>query len=388
MSFRPDRPPSFTDLAQRKAKSLLNKLAESNFDSIASQILALVNQSAGESDSKTLLMVVEVCIENAVSQPERSGLYARLCRTLMENTSPEVHADGIADALGKPLGRVLRKILLNKIQQDFESGYQPQTPTAVECTTKRKYLGLVRFLTEIFKVQMLMERIVLECIKKLVVNVEYPPEADMEAAYLLLHNAGSLLETAKARAQMDVYFSRLREITLYEKISNRIRFMLQDLCDQRTRKWAPVERGNLDDIIPTPGDPDPEAERYISDAILSRNLNRIFGANDAERELARLHPDYVPTLVKLLVQYVISAKLEGITSRAVRFLESASSQDLLLTSAVRLGFVMALIRENLPPHFLQFFRKFFCDDQNFRILGNLSQHLLEFDQRYQISNIL
>jgi translation initiation factor 4G len=74
---------------------------------------------------------------------------------------------------------------------------------------------------------MLTERIMHECIKKALQNVENPLEADLEAVYILLHSAGSLLDSPKARPHMDVYFSRLRELTLDGKIPNRIRFMFQ-----------------------------------------------------------------------------------------------------------------------------------------------------------------
>jgi translation initiation factor 4G len=82
-------------------------------------------------------------------------------------------------------------------------------------------------MAELFKVQMLTERFMHECVKKLFQNVEYALEADMEAIYILLHSTGSLLDAPAARAHMDVYFSRLRELTLYGKIPNRIRFMFQ-----------------------------------------------------------------------------------------------------------------------------------------------------------------
>lgn len=104
MSFGPDPSPSFADLPPRKARSLLNKLAESSFDSIASQI-ALFNQT----NSSTLRLVVKLCIDTALSQPERSGLYARLCHA--------VYLDGISH-LGGPL---FRDALLSRLQEEFET---------------------------------------------------------------------------------------------------------------------------------------------------------------------------------------------------------------------------------------------------------------------------
>ncbi|KAJ7927000.1 armadillo-type protein [Mycena leptocephala] len=174
------------DLPLRKARSLLNKLAESSFDSIASQI-ALFNQT----NSSTLRLVVKLCIDTALSQPERSGLYARLCRA--------VYLDGI-NHLGGPL---FRDALLSRLQEEFE------TETIFRVET-RWYLSLVQFMAKLFKVQMLTERFMRECIKMLFQNVEYPLEADMEAIYVLLHSIGLLLDAPTARAHLDVYKLSLR----------------------------------------------------------------------------------------------------------------------------------------------------------------------------------
>ncbi|KAJ6627614.1 armadillo-type protein [Mycena sp. CBHHK59/15] len=229
MSGRQNAPPGSVYLAHRKTISLLNKLVTSNFDSIAAQILAIVNQSAGKDDARTLITVIRLCCESAISQPIRSELYARLSRALMERISPEVRDDGIKNAEGKAIagGQLFRKYLVNTLQEDFEKGWAPPD---VEGTKKRKYLGLVRFLGAIFKMRMLTERIMHECVKKLITDIEsLRIEADIEALCVLLETTGSLLDTPKARAHMDVYFSR------------------KDLIDLRTRKWAAVARTQLDD---------------------------------------------------------------------------------------------------------------------------------------------
>ena len=86
---------------------------------------------------------------------------------------------------------------------------------------KHRGLGLIRFIGELFKLQMLMERIMHECIKKLLGNVENPEE-EIESLCKLLTIGGSLLDTPKARAHLDVYFSRMRELTKNKNVNARM----------------------------------------------------------------------------------------------------------------------------------------------------------------------
>ncbi|KAJ2985127.1 hypothetical protein NUW54_g10254 [Trametes sanguinea] len=86
---------------------------------------------------------------------------------------------------------------------------------------------------------MLTERIMHECIKKLLGNVENPEEEEIESLCKLLTTVGALLDTPKARAHMDVYFSRMKELTKSGNVNSRMQFMLLDVIELRERKWIP-----------------------------------------------------------------------------------------------------------------------------------------------------
>jgi len=190
-------------------------------------------------------------------------MYARLCRKMMEQISPKVQDDGIKNAEAKPFagGQLFRKYLLNRCQEDFERGWVAKETTAATAATKatedqavkeanvkakggvvlklysdeyyaavkaeRRGLGLIRFIGELFKLQMLTERIMHECIKKLLGNVENPEEEEIESLCILLTTVGRLLDTQKARAHLDVYFSRMRELTKNKNVNARMVSMLQ-----------------------------------------------------------------------------------------------------------------------------------------------------------------
>ena len=251
------------EMVDRKVKGLLNKLTMERFDSISDQIITWANKSEREKDGRTLIQVIKLVFEKATDEATFSEMYARLCRKMMEQISPKVQDDGIKNAEGKPFagGQLFRKYLLNRCQEDFERGWAAKEIAAAAAATKatgdqavkeanektkggeeselyseeyyaaakakRRGLGLIRFIGELFKLQMLTERIMHECIKKLLGNVENPEEEEIESLCKLLTTVGSLLDTQKARAHLDVYFSRMRELTKNKNVNSRMVFMLQ-----------------------------------------------------------------------------------------------------------------------------------------------------------------
>ncbi|KAJ3754523.1 hypothetical protein EV360DRAFT_51498 [Lentinula raphanica] len=259
------------ELVDRKVKSLLNKLTMEKFDSISDQIISWANKSEKEKDGRTLIQVIRLVFEKATDEATWSEMYARLCRKMMEQISPRVQDDGIKNSDGKPIagGQLFRKYLLNRCQEDFERGWVTKEATAAAAATKaiedqavkastskedeevalysdeyyaaqkakRQGLGLIKFIGELFKLQMLMERIMHECVKKLISNVENPEEEEIESLCKLLTTVGQMLDTAKARAHMNVYFDRMKELTKSPNVNSRMQFMLQDVIELRERKW-------------------------------------------------------------------------------------------------------------------------------------------------------
>ncbi|KAH7909368.1 ARM repeat-containing protein [Hygrophoropsis aurantiaca] len=262
------------ELVDRKVKGLLNKLTMEKFGSISDQIIAWANKSQNESDGRTLIQVIRLVFEKATDEAAWSEMYARLCRKMMEQISAEVQDDGIRNAEGKPIagGQLFRKYLLNRCQEDFERGWFAKEAAAAaakvkassdEATkaandsagadgetalysdeyyvaqkAKRQGLGLIKFIGELFKLQMLTERIMHECVKKLLGNVENPEEEEIESLCQLLKTVGRILDNVKARAHMDVYFTRMRELGKSANVSSRMQFMLQDVIELRERKWV------------------------------------------------------------------------------------------------------------------------------------------------------
>ena len=241
---------------ERKVKILLGKLTTHEFDSISDQIIEWANKSEAEKDDRTLIDIARLVFEKATDDAARSEVYARLCRKIMEAISPDVQDDGIRNLNGKTItgGQLFRKYLVSHCQEDFErslgavASAAPTktskgsavkkfagTPSEVgfysdECyaaqKAKQRGLGLVQFISELYKLQMLTERIIHECIKKLIGNIDNPEEGGIEWLCRLLTTVGKLLDSPKARAYMDIYFTRIKELEKSSGITPRIKFML------------------------------------------------------------------------------------------------------------------------------------------------------------------
>ena len=215
-----------------------------NFDPISDQIIEWANKPEAEKDGRTLIHIIRLIFEQATegSWPE---IYAQLCRKMMETISPNVQDDGIRSADGKPItgGQLFRKHLLNRCQDDFERGWTAKvSEDAVETSgevelysneyyaarkAKRQGLGLAQFIGELYKLQMLTERVIHKCVQKLLNNVDNPEEEEIESLCRLLTTVGRLLDNPKARAHMDIYFTRMKGLGKSSNVVPRIRFMLQ-----------------------------------------------------------------------------------------------------------------------------------------------------------------
>lgn len=264
------------EMVQRKVKALLNKLTVERFDSISDQILEWANKSVQETDGRTLRQVIALVFEKATDEAAWSEMYARLSQKLLHKVSPEVKDESLIGADGNPVvgGSLFRKYLLSRCQEDFERGWGETEALAAAAKdkeqedkakkesndkaeaeakeaeergekkgeekeaellsdeyylvqkAKRRGLGLIRFIGELFKLQMLTERIMHGCIKKLLSNASDPEEEEIESLCKLLTTVGKPLDTARAEGHMDIYFKRMRETADSPAINSRMRFML------------------------------------------------------------------------------------------------------------------------------------------------------------------
>ncbi|KAF3484207.1 translation initiation factor eIF4G [Arthroderma uncinatum] len=245
------------DVVQGKVKSNLNKMTPENFDKISGQILDIVAQSKDESDGRTLRQVIQLTFEKATDEAHWASMYAKFCMRMHESMSPEIKDENIRDRNGTIVagGSLFRKYLLNRCQEEFERGWKVNMPEKPEGVTeeaamlsdeyykaaaaKRRGLGLVKFIGELFKLGMLTERIMHDCVKRLVDYDGVPDEAEVESLASLLRTIGASLDsTEKGHTMMDAYFNRIQLMMDTTELLSRHRFMLMDVIDLRKAKWV------------------------------------------------------------------------------------------------------------------------------------------------------
>ncbi|XP_058920295.1 eukaryotic translation initiation factor 4 gamma 1 isoform X9 [Kogia breviceps] len=231
----------------RRVRSILNKLTPQMFQ----QLMKQVTQLAIDTEER-LKGVIDLIFEKAISEPNFSVAYANMCRCLMALKVPTTE---------KPAVTVnFRKLLLNRCQKEFEKDkdddevFEKKQKEMDEAATaeergrlkeeleeardiaRRRSLGNIKFIGELFKLKMLTEAIMHDCVVKLLKNHD---EESLECLCRLLTTIGKDLDFEKAKPRMDQYFNQMEKIIKEKKTSSRIRFMLQDVLDLRRSNWVP-----------------------------------------------------------------------------------------------------------------------------------------------------
>ncbi|KAF2653260.1 hypothetical protein K491DRAFT_521874 [Lophiostoma macrostomum CBS 122681] len=244
------------DMVQRKVKAALNKMTPEKFDKIADQILEIAAQSKDESDGRTLRQVIQLTFEKACDEAHWAAMYAKFCHRMLATMSPEIKDENVRDKHGSPVlgGALFRKYLLNRCQEEFERGWEVNLPAKPEgqsdeaamlsdeyyiaAAAKRKGLGLIQFIGELYKLGMLTLRIMHECVLKLLDFEGLPDESAIESLVKLLRTVGATMEQTETGPKMiAVYFERIEKIMNMEGLPSRLQFMLLDIVDLRKGGW-------------------------------------------------------------------------------------------------------------------------------------------------------
>uniref|UniRef100_A0A4W5Q0M9 Eukaryotic translation initiation factor 4 gamma 1 n=1 Tax=Hucho hucho TaxID=62062 RepID=A0A4W5Q0M9_9TELE len=230
----------------KRVRSILNKLTPQMFQQLMKQVKELTIDT-----EERLKGVIDLIFEKAISEPNFSVAYANMCRCLMGLKVPTTDKPGVTVNF--------RKLLLNRCQKEFEkdkdddvifekkqkeldaAAMEEKDRLKVELEeakdmARRRSLGNIKFIGELFKLKMLTEAIMHDCIVKLLKNHD---EESLECLCRLLSTIGKDLDFEKAKPRMDQYFVQMDKIIKEKKTSSRIRFMLQDVLDLRRNTWVP-----------------------------------------------------------------------------------------------------------------------------------------------------
>ncbi|XP_078614810.1 uncharacterized protein LOC144883967 isoform X5 [Branchiostoma floridae x Branchiostoma japonicum] len=230
-----------------KMQGILNKLTPQNFQTLCQQVLDLDIVT-----EERLKGVIDLVFEKAITEPNFSAAYANMCRCLIHLKVP------MKDNPKQTVN--FRKLLLNRCQREFERDIdnkmekdermrkidlaknedekkKMQAELEEEmANASRRSLGNIRFIGELFKLKILAENIMHDCVVKLLKSND---EESLECLCRLLTMIGKDLDVERAKPRMDQYFEQLENITKQKKTSSRLGFMIQDVLELRRNNWAP-----------------------------------------------------------------------------------------------------------------------------------------------------
>lgn len=253
----------------------MNRLTVENYDSLSEKVCELFQKIR---DPESHRLAVGIVFDKAVSEPKFSKMYVQLCHVLNDldpHFAPQ-HQQHQQPGL-------FRKVLLERCQQEFQnvaaasaamaaatnnnSKQDQSTSTSTSTSTspssvspptdpeerslfeeklRRRKLGNVKLIGELFAVKLLSARIVHDCIKNLIEEILKNREKDVNTAenssellVRLLQTTGKLIDIPEASNWINAYFKQFTKFSEDTTLSLRIRFMFRDLIDLRRGHWIP-----------------------------------------------------------------------------------------------------------------------------------------------------
>lgn len=248
------------ELLFKRVRGVLNKLTPERFNTLFEEI-----NNFNIETTERLNGVISLVFEKAIDEPHFSVAYAQLCGKLSESLATLEADAGAKTAFKKTLITkcqnefekhvVNEQIIANKLAPFLAKVNETDDPDKKleykanleeeERKLRRRSVGTVRFIGELYKIGMLTAKIMIGCIKTL---IDKDSEDKLECCCKLLTTIGAKLEEATAdnsvlKTELTESFKQMQQIVDRKipnlKISSRVRFMLQDVLDLKKRHWIP-----------------------------------------------------------------------------------------------------------------------------------------------------
>ncbi|KAL3861765.1 hypothetical protein ACJMK2_007786 [Sinanodonta woodiana] len=215
----------------KRVRGILNKLTPQTF-----QILVARMQSLKIDTETCLRNVIDIVFETfKVPADSKQGVVnfrALLLTRCQREFEKAISSEKEFDSKRKEI----EKATMEKEKQEMIENLEYE-----EKKVKKRSSGNIRFIGELFKLKILTENVMHDCVFKL---LQTKDEDNIECLCILLKTTGKELDTDKAKRRMDQYFAQMQKIVNEKKLSSRVRFMLQDVIELRQVKWVPRRDDN------------------------------------------------------------------------------------------------------------------------------------------------
>lgn len=293
----------------QQVRGILNKLTPENFEKLSDELLKI------ELGSKVILKgVILLIFQKALDELKYSRMYAQLCKRLSIEAQNFENSDKNKKLDQATYNSTFLSILLSVCRDKFENrssdcyafstsssdtansntspiGHQlngknarddPLDEEERKYIAKQKMLGNVKFIAELFTLEMLDDKILHKCIKELLStspNITQKERCEnMECLSQIIRTCGKLVDAEKVKHRsfhsfsirldslsyhwslssnvmqsktlMDQYFERIDHCSQSTKYPPRIRFMLRDLIELRRNGWVPRKSANTEAPVP------------------------------------------------------------------------------------------------------------------------------------------
>ena len=223
-------------IALKQLNFILNKLTMKTFEKLSNEMLELITTE------EILREFANMIYEKAINEHSFSRLYADLCDYLSTKD------------LSFNTENNLRKFVLNRCQSEFENKSSLDKTNKTneqimeeEFYIKRKIIGNIILVGELFCLGVINYRILKICLERLMPNSdqEIDPE-NVEALCKLLTNTGAKFEQCNedAKNYCKEYYNKLGDLSKNSCLLPRYRFMILDLLDLKNNNWESKDSPN------------------------------------------------------------------------------------------------------------------------------------------------
>lgn len=231
---------------------ILNKLTIERFDALSKQMIELPITTVGRLDR-----VIRLIFDKALDEPIYCKMYAQLCKLFDETP---LQLKDVKDEKKQQF----RWLLLKKCQNEFEKetdgqftmtdGVAAEDEDELMVRAKLRMLGNIRFVGELYQVDLISNKIMWECLNKLMnvkldpsstnptcifVNDHVPSCEAMECLHQLFFTIGKKMDDSGLSAIVDLYIKKVEELSKTMSLPTRIRCKLEDILDLRASRWVP-----------------------------------------------------------------------------------------------------------------------------------------------------
>jgi len=237
------------EILSKEVRSILNKLTPQNFDKLVNKFKQLVIDT-----EKKLVDCMEIVFEKAVDEPAFSSAYASMCKELSRKVVKQENSDDPVNFIQILIRRCQKEFLADYISEEQRKKFNEDLASAdteelkkkienefqmLEQKMRRRSLGNIRFISELYNLSMLQGQIMFSIIGKLVKAVD---EESLECLCRLLATSGARLEKEVSKTVNEAafvgFFDAIESVIRERKTSSRVRFLLQDIVELRKNKWV------------------------------------------------------------------------------------------------------------------------------------------------------